>query len=66
MAITGRTGTGTSATEAEAAAEAAAESKAVLDAIVSLRKRLAMVQELQVDNGDIDTDDHILNAERTS
>ena len=61
MAITGRS-------IAAPAAAMTTETKvdALVDAVVSLRKRLAMEQELQVDSGDIDTDDTILNAERTS
>jgi hypothetical protein len=66
MAIIGNTGPSSSATDAATAAAEAAESRAVLDAIADLRKRLASVQDLHVDGDDIDTDDYILNTERTS
>ena len=61
MAITGRSGV--VGTTAEVASSTTV---AILDAIISLRKRLAMEQDQQVDSGDIRTDDVVLNTERTS
>jgi len=60
MALTGYT----TPKAAESAVTATATEKAVIDAIASLRRRLAMEQDQQVDTGDINTEDVIRNTER--
>jgi len=60
MPITGRT-----IVTVPAAAETAT-TLAMVDAVKSLRKRLAMEQDLQVDVGDIRTEDALRNIERSN
>ena len=62
MALTGYT---TPKATVSAAAATATE-KGIIDAIASLRRRLAMEQDQHVDIGDINTEDIIRNTERTS